>query len=485
MKRYFLLIALMLLPFYNGCHAQVTTLDDEPQAAAYHIEPQSFYYNDLVQSITYGLSSDYDKARAIYIWICKNILFDSTTQIHRAEECYNERRGSAMALCELFEQMAQVAGIKAEIVVGKVRNHDSDKEAERHAWICATLDKGKILLDPTWGATMVNNGNAHKSYAIEWFDVDPQLMIFSHLPDDNSLQLLDRRLSYEEFIRLPKLLGEAACYNLDIGAIYSAAIEGEVELPELFYSRGANLIELSTIPLEKRLHIGHSYTFRIKLLDKSLDVALINDQEETPLAEWQSEGDGIYSIDYMPRTMGEVHLVCSTPSDKKWSVMAKYELCEPKAEEWAMLAERHPLHHPDIRDTKNLNKLYIKEWHDAGVDDHRLASLIREHNTDTLPIIYNGFGRCFKIVEMPMNYTLYRGERYTFKIYPENDAKWAVVIVQGLDWSSATAFRDWQVEDDGMLSMTIKANRCGQLLLMYNTGGDNFISCMGYMVVDK
>ena len=67
-----------------------------------------------------------EKARTIYNWICDNIAYDTTKQIHDAETCYISRRGVCQAYCELFCYMAEAVGMTADVIVGITKDGEGN-----------------------------------------------------------------------------------------------------------------------------------------------------------------------------------------------------------------------------------------------------------------------------------------------------------------------------------------------------------------------
>lgn len=148
-----------------------------------------------------------DKAKAIYEWLCQNIAYDTTKQIHDAETCWRTKRGVCQAYCELFCYMADIAGFTADIIVGNTKGPAGEIPEEKHAWIFVyTNGYDGILIDPTWGAGAVDKNNRFiKSTDTSiWFDVSPYWMIFSHFPDDDEWTKLEGiDITQEQFEKLP------------------------------------------------------------------------------------------------------------------------------------------------------------------------------------------------------------------------------------------------------------------------------------------
>lgn len=147
-----------------------------------------------------------DKARAIYDWLCENIAYDTTKQIHDAETCWRTKRGVCQAYCELFCYMAEIAGLTADIFVGKVKTPDGKISEDKHSWIFVyTHEYEGILIDPTWGAGAVNGNKYVKNTDNSmWFDVSPYWMVFTHFPEQQDCTRLNKlEITEEQFKQLP------------------------------------------------------------------------------------------------------------------------------------------------------------------------------------------------------------------------------------------------------------------------------------------
>lgn len=159
-----------------------------------------------------------EKARAIYDWICDNIAYDTTGQIHDAETCWRVKRGGCLAYSELFCHMAKEAGLTADIIVGKIKNPDGTIPSDKHSWVFVyTSSYDGLLIDPTWGAGSVVDGkfvkNADNS---EWFDVSPYWMIYSHMPDQSYWSKLEITVTESQFRKLPYCRPETSTDGKDM-----------------------------------------------------------------------------------------------------------------------------------------------------------------------------------------------------------------------------------------------------------------------------
>ena len=207
MKR-FLHIVVILAAFLFGDIATVhsQSLPAARKRAVYGIDffvSRSVYdYKVVAKDITSGTEGKYEKAEALYLWICENISYDATNRYRTADECWNHRSAVCQGYCELFYRMAETVGVKSRLVFGKCKFNDT--VLEEHTWLSVRTERGTILLDPTWGAGQMVQGRFYRmSDPLLWFDIDPYWMIFTHYPDSKRNQHLDKPISLEQFTALP------------------------------------------------------------------------------------------------------------------------------------------------------------------------------------------------------------------------------------------------------------------------------------------
>jgi len=164
------------------------------------------YRQDAIRIIGEA-STPKDKARKIYDWMCDTISYDTTLQVHDADTCWNLKQGVCQAYCELFCALAESVGLTVEIVCGKSKDQQGAIPEEGHSWLYVFTDGYEgIFVEPTWGAGAISNGKFVRSSAQDrekWFDADPAWMIFTHFPDEEFWQRLDKPVSQEDFEKLP------------------------------------------------------------------------------------------------------------------------------------------------------------------------------------------------------------------------------------------------------------------------------------------
>lgn len=437
-----------------------------------YVSNSKYDFSDFALSITEGCNSDYERIAAIYKWICDNIEYDTSYEIYEADLCIEKRRGVCQAYCDLFYHISKSIGIRTEIVTGKSKDFYGSIGKTGHAWIFAyTRDNYGILLDPTWGAGSVNGNEYVKNKDCwVWFNVNPKWMILSHFPDNESYQLLDSPISQKLFYTMRPSNPIWIEYGLNPTEIADKIFKHELQLPD-FFNKGEGKFKIIEIPMQKSLRIGQFYTFRIQLFVQN-DIAIFNENSSSMRDEWRHEGNGIYSINFMPKEHGTLSFSIQDDYESRyWNTMIQYDIEYPNQEDWDNLNKYYPLKSPSISKVKNI--AYEKEWADAGIDNNSLAQHIRENNINELPLFYTDMGEDIKIVSIPMNGRLKSGRSYRFTFYSRNGVEWA--IINNNEWH-----RDWNISGDDKLSMTITPEKGKLGLYVQYYEGGSFHCCIEY-----
>lgn len=245
--------------------------------------PKSFDSPEkLAERIEKDFKSDYDKARAIYSWIAFNVKYDyaaftnppktqgftyrTEAEKQRKIQALNDKMidkafNSKKAVCEgftlLYQNLAELVGIKCEIVKGdsKTRLVDIGRKetTSNHAWNMVLIDKKWRLIDVTWGQGYYDSskGRMANDFSAVYFDTDPDYFFEKHFPDSESF--LGKKLSKENF--------------LDGPLIYNKTIEGDNKI----LSPDSGIIQAKN---------GEKVTFEFKNISKSDQFYYLNKRNQ-------------------------------------------------------------------------------------------------------------------------------------------------------------------------------------------------------------
>lgn len=107
----------------------------------------------LVQEITSGLTSDREKAAAIYKWVVENIEYDDSFSIYEALPTLHARKGVCCGFSLLLAAMMRAGGIPAKFVDGAANGAGGWPrlpEQKNHAWNESYVDGKWYSVDVTW-----------------------------------------------------------------------------------------------------------------------------------------------------------------------------------------------------------------------------------------------------------------------------------------------------------------------------------------------
>jgi hypothetical protein len=159
------------------------------------------------------LNTKEDLARFFYYWITDNIQYDhglveefSQGRVTLREyskrqdefEVYDNRKAICSGYASLYQWFMEDVGITSEIVSGYIRDErnnyiDIESDEFRHAWNVIKIEGKWVLVDTTWGTSK------HYGTSEYYFNMNPELAILTHFPEEEKWQLLDKPLSLDAF----------------------------------------------------------------------------------------------------------------------------------------------------------------------------------------------------------------------------------------------------------------------------------------------
>lgn len=184
------------------------------------------------------------KTRAIFAWITYHIEYDMfkydvitekkrgarfKMNKMRTGDAFKTRVGVCGDIADLFQRMAQIAGIKSELIEGYAGNNLTmdDLDDARHAWNAVYVNKQWLFVDATWGMSgdyfAFNNVKSMSEHRKEirkrkrlgsdvdvsenrtinndWFLVSPDKMIETHFPKREKQQHLSKSVNMKKVLR--------------------------------------------------------------------------------------------------------------------------------------------------------------------------------------------------------------------------------------------------------------------------------------------
>lgn len=453
------IFAALVVLIYIDCFAQTPMTVSETR----------YDWSGLAQSITQGKTANYDKAYAIYRWLCDNIAYDTSYSIYDADTAYEQKRGVCQAYSEMFYRLGEAVGLSVDIINGKSKDNDGKISDKGHAWVFVRTDgNAGILVDPTWGAGSVENGRFTRSENDDtWFHVDPAWMIFTHYPDDESYQLLDNHIDYTSFISIPPLHPSLGNFGFEAERMLASSLAGKsLDLPECY---DQPKIKIAKIPHDGTLRVGSAYDFQLKP-EADYEFVIINGKEYDE--SWR-RNNGYHLMKFVPGEAGKLVVgYRNRNSGGKWTHLVAYKVAKPTSGDIADLERIAPEKSPVLKNLKNYDVDHLRN---RGVDIGELLAVVKRDKIKQLPIIY-GAGD-YKLDKVPLNGKLKVGESYRFAFSPYEEGDWVIIDNEKFlrEWEQDPHTRAWVT--------TIVPSAPGKVVLAFKPSAvtDNKYSyCMEY-----
>ena len=190
----------------------------------------------LAYQLTSTLSTDVEKFRAIYKWVCQNIKGDSR-QFSKVEKQRKKLKHDSVSFMKwnreykkiafkkllqhkttmctgyayLIKELCFLANIRCQIIDGYARSVATNTkkiEYPNHSWNAVFLGNKWYLCDPTWSSGYLNQDNLFvRDYNDGYFLTAPDLFAKNHYPLQTEW-LLDQEKSTSDFVSAPLIYDE-------------------------------------------------------------------------------------------------------------------------------------------------------------------------------------------------------------------------------------------------------------------------------------
>jgi hypothetical protein len=169
---------------------------------------------DLTESVIEPAATELEKIRAIYVWITRNISYDTDAYFNSdidpvtdAAEVFSEQKSVCAGYANLLVAMAEEASLEVNKIAGYAKGYSYDPETTiveegdiNHNWNTVKVSDTWILLDSTWGAGGLKKKEFDRSYKEYFMKPPPELFAYTHRPEGDADQLLNTPLSLTDFL---------------------------------------------------------------------------------------------------------------------------------------------------------------------------------------------------------------------------------------------------------------------------------------------
>jgi len=166
------------------------------------------FIRQLADYIDKNSTNDFERVKKAHDWIAMNIKYDIKTATHVDLQKPGTVVSRGSAVCDgyarLFKALCDAMKIKCVYIVGYVYGPNDLK----HAWNKVQINGEWYLVDVTWDADVIlrgsdkNNRSFFSQYKTKYLFMNPELLIFDHIPDSSRDQLLINPVSLSQYKNL-------------------------------------------------------------------------------------------------------------------------------------------------------------------------------------------------------------------------------------------------------------------------------------------
>ena len=168
----------------------------------------------LVDWLMRGVVDPFERVRILHDWVALNLTYDwagfLANQIPDQSIPAIVRRRTAVCAgyARLFEWVCRTADLECATISGHARGYElpgagpEDVKKADHAWNAVRIDGAWYLLDVTWDSPGAPGTPAEgQEFSTSYFLLEPEFMIYQHLPTEPAWQLLSEPVDGARFAR--------------------------------------------------------------------------------------------------------------------------------------------------------------------------------------------------------------------------------------------------------------------------------------------
>ena len=293
----------------------------------------------LVKYLIEPTSTEIEKVRVLFSWVALHVKYDDKAFNKGVFPDYtaNYVLKNKKAVCEgysnIFHELCIEAGLESEKIIGYAKGYgyqEGDKFRDTdHAWNAVKIDNNWKLFDVTWasGLGISKKGKLFSISKFEpfWFDVNPKVFIFTHLPEQSKWQLLDQPITLNKYESLPYLSESFFQLGFSPDKIYNDAVLRNLkEFVETFSLDFP--LKVKSFPHSKNLNRGEEVIFEIES-EYAEEIALIDN------GNWYyfKKNNFDFNLTHIPK--GKNIKICIKINwfDKEYSTITNYIVNDKKS----------------------------------------------------------------------------------------------------------------------------------------------------------
>lgn len=269
-------------------------------------------------------STDIEKARAIYVWLTKNIRYDdegynlNLKRDYSAESVLKSRKAVCAGFSNLYLALGKKMNLPIVEVYGYAKGYGYSVgqafEEVDHAWNLIKIADQWRVFDATWGEGYGETVNgklvSRKRFDNYWFNVNPYESIFSHMPQNVSLTYVEPKLDLRTFENLPWVSAAYFQMGFDGKRAYREIMTNKsLQFPECY----AVSLPVTMVKAPKYKFLSKGTTYSIELqIPEGKSVAAINSKNEWTYFTKENER---FKLDYTANEIGELSIAVQYKQD--------------------------------------------------------------------------------------------------------------------------------------------------------------------------
>jgi hypothetical protein len=255
--------------------------------------------DNLVKYLSEKATTDIEKARLIYVWLADNISYDeraynsNSIGDNSAQTVFKTKKAVCAGFANLYTEIGEKMGLEIVTVAGVAKGYEFEEdltedldESVNHAWNLIKINNEWRVFDATWGEGYGSSNKKGKlqmtkKFNANWFNVHPNVAIFTHLPQDFTKQYINPTISYINYLALPYLTPG----DFNTGWITPEEIlvkmneKKKLDLPNIY----SEFFDLKLrAPKERILKKGKPHEFSLKSKDVQKVFIYVNEEEIIP-----------------------------------------------------------------------------------------------------------------------------------------------------------------------------------------------------------
>ena len=287
----------------------------------------------LADYLTQPYKTEIEKIRALFTWVATHVKYDTESfnarisQDNSAEYVFKHRIAVCEGYSNLLDSLCKAVRLESQVVEGYAKGfgyvENRKLNSANHDWNAIKVNGNWCLFDVTWGAGYCENkaGRAFYIASFEpfWFNTNPKAFIFTHLPENKSLQLINEPIEMDTYIKMPWLSEPYFLLGFNADSTYDDAIKNNYkEFVKCFVNE----------PLVKVIKAPNKEVIKGKEISFLFESEMVDEITLVEKNKWYTfnKNNLQFSLSYKPTAKEFEICVKIKPKDKMYATLLIYKV---------------------------------------------------------------------------------------------------------------------------------------------------------------